>query len=364
VFVSAENVMTKQHKFKLRVRERMARTGESYSVARRQLSGDPKPPPTDMHYVRLGSDTTNLVAWNHHHAMVLVDNLAALILEAEHEQLDRAFIGPIAVALYHATKLAAFGAGVAWQPTDRDVVVSGGWPQLRHDKYDCQFDGAPIAASFAEGAVRRLRERFGTELRASGHEFDMQGWHWEKTGSVIKLLTEFDWQFGERSVPKSMRMAAALAQAEAAAAELWSLTSSGKPPEPRFIVEARNAAERERLRSAIAREVLPAPRETHVERMSIEDMALLLAQGTDDEAHHILWVDTAGHLHLDPVFGAASHGDWEKLNRQRVLLRKETFAIGNGYCGRDAARDLDYVQQTLSGLRSDFASIAGTYVQS
>jgi hypothetical protein len=91
-------------------------------------------------------------------------------------------------------------------------------------------------------------------------------------------------------------------------------------------------------------------------------MALLLAGAVDDEAHHILWIDTAGHVHLDPVSGSESPRAWETVNHRRLLLRKETFAAGNGYCGRAAACDLDYVEQTLSGLRSHYASGAEGYL--
>jgi hypothetical protein len=346
--------MTRKHKFKVRVRARMGRTGEGYSLARRhalkELGHRSEHEPT----VHLGNGQTNIVAWCTHHALIVVDQLVEMASQLNEIPWAReTLLDVISPSLYDATKLAALGTGV-WDVEHRSIILDGGWATLRV-KYAAEFANAPAALSFRAGEIRTLRETHGSQLRCSAFAYDMQGWHGEKTGNVLRGLAEL-----RALLPASDGSSSALYStvtiAEQAALELWSLTTSENPPKATSVVEAEIAGERARHRAMLDAGV--PPEETCIERMTADDMALLLASADDASAHHVLWIDTQHRVHLEALPTSLPPGHWAELNKARILLRQETLVRGNGYCGPDAALDRSYVERTLRDLR--FEVMRGT----
>ena len=80
-----------------------------------------------------------------------------------------------------------------------------------------------------------------------------------------------------------------------------------------------------------------------------------LLMGADDErAHHILWVDTDGEVHLDVLTGDDSPASWTTRMANRIRLRYETFSRGNGLTGPAAAQDSQWVRQVHEWLISSW----------
>jgi len=219
--------MTKQRKHKKQIRERVARTGESYSTAKRQLEGngtrgEPQKGSEDA-YVYLGSSGINLVAWCLRHAVSVVDGLVELAAYARPLE-QREPYECVGGALYGATKLATFGTYVEWGVNDRDTVLTGGWPTLK-TQYMQGIDLAQNDTLSGE-AVRALREQYGSELRAAGFAFNMHSWHREKASQVLEELLEFEPFVDAAHSEVRAAVAASFQKALRSAEALWLLTSS------------------------------------------------------------------------------------------------------------------------------------------
>jgi hypothetical protein len=86
----------------------------------------------------------------------------------------------------------------------------------------------------------------------------------------------------------------------------------------------------------------------------------LLFAADDNAAHHVLWVDKLGEVHLDPV--SATDGDglespkaWLRRNQALIKLKYETYAAGLGYVGPSAAQDHAHIDSVFSELVGDWA---------
>lgn len=75
----------------------------------------------------------------------------------------------------------------------------------------------------------------------------------------------------------------------------------------------------------------------------------------DDEAgHHILWVDVDGKVHVTLLPETVTPSGWEDAF-PTTRFRFETFCVGNGYVGPDAADDDDHVNMFYHWLVKTWA---------
>ena len=77
------------------------------------------------------------------------------------------------------------------------------------------------------------------------------------------------------------------------------------------------------------------------------DLQALLRSLNDDAGHHRIWVDTSGDVHvdeIDPGVGASN------AYRPNEKFRLETLVCGNGYVGRAAADDQQWVNDLFGWL--------------
>ena len=90
----------------------------------------------------------------------------------------------------------------------------------------------------------------------------------------------------------------------------------------------------------------------------------LLRPLDDRAAHHVLWVDHSGEVHITKV-----EKKWpvppppqDVLNK--AIVRFETFEAGNGYVGPLAASDDEWVTDAFEWLAGDWstAQVKGTPV--
>lgn len=105
-----------------------------------------------------------------------------------------------------------------------------------------------------------------------------------------------------------------------------------------------------------------APHSLNLKSPSLKQLRDLLAGCDDLAAHHVLWVDVDGGVHIDPVPAGMTPSRFETELGTRFKFRQETYARGNGYVGAEAAEQDGYVKGLLDDLIEDWKSDARGYV--
>jgi len=87
-----------------------------------------------------------------------------------------------------------------------------------------------------------------------------------------------------------------------------------------------------------------------------EQLADLLRPCDDRAAHHVLWVDRGGEVHVTklPKTWPVPEPGPDVLNR--ALVRFETFWAGHGYVGPEAAEADEWLTDALDWLSRDWAA--------
>ena len=100
----------------------------------------------------------------------------------------------------------------------------------------------------------------------------------------------------------------------------------------------------------------------HASTFTKEQFAAVVATIDDNAAHHIVWVDLTGYVHISAFpWGAGSPATWQK-DQHDLKFRIETLCCGAGYMGKDASED-DQWMTTLHGwVKSKWADGAHGYV--
>ena len=92
---------------------------------------------------------------------------------------------------------------------------------------------------------------------------------------------------------------------------------------------------------------------------TMDDLRDLLRPWDDRAAHHVLWADRTGEVHITPVekkWPVPQPGP-EVLDN--TLVRFETFQAGNEYMGPDAAASDEWVTDAFNWLMRDWAAAKG-----
>ena len=92
------------------------------------------------------------------------------------------------------------------------------------------------------------------------------------------------------------------------------------------------------------------------------ELQQLLMKQDDKSAHHIVWVDFQGEVHITALSSDETPAMFETQNKN-IKFRLETCVRGNGYVGPAAAKDLHWVEQLFEDLndlwREDFKGYRG-----
>lgn len=84
-----------------------------------------------------------------------------------------------------------------------------------------------------------------------------------------------------------------------------------------------------------------------------DHLRTLLSLQDDNAGHHVVWVDFAGFVHIDTVpDGEASA--WFAKDLPNCALRFGTLMAGNGYVGKSAAADDEWVGRLYQGLMDNW----------
>lgn len=89
---------------------------------------------------------------------------------------------------------------------------------------------------------------------------------------------------------------------------------------------------------------------------TVEQLRDLLRPFDDNAAHHVLWVDRGGEVHVTPL-----PKQWRPIPApppevlDNALVRFQTFYAGYGYIGPEAAEKDEWPVEALEMLLSDWA---------
>ena len=89
-----------------------------------------------------------------------------------------------------------------------------------------------------------------------------------------------------------------------------------------------------------------------------DQLRKLLGEVDDTKANHILWVDSAGEVHLSPLPADLTPVSFEK-SHPLLRVRFEAFEAGNGYVGLDAATDEEWVTELYDNLIIQWRNAVG-----
>ena len=89
---------------------------------------------------------------------------------------------------------------------------------------------------------------------------------------------------------------------------------------------------------------------------TIEELARMFAAQKDSHDSHILWISKSGQVHIDCL---ATHADEDEFDRnhQNLLARLKMYRRGQGYVGKKAAADKDFIGNVLQTLKQAWASM-------
>ncbi|MGD0096320.1 MAG: hypothetical protein ABSB60_07490 [Terracidiphilus sp.] len=81
-----------------------------------------------------------------------------------------------------------------------------------------------------------------------------------------------------------------------------------------------------------------------------QELASMLAKLNDKTAHHMIWVDYAGDVHIEALPRDMAPVTFSKENEARIKFRFETLERGKGYVGPLAATDNLWVGHLYTSL--------------
>lgn len=89
---------------------------------------------------------------------------------------------------------------------------------------------------------------------------------------------------------------------------------------------------------------------------TVDELAQLFASQKDSLDSHILWVCEAGDVHIDRLATNAGEGEFEQCN-PGMRARLKMYRRGQGYVGKKAAADENFMGQVLQTLTREWRSL-------
>ncbi len=86
---------------------------------------------------------------------------------------------------------------------------------------------------------------------------------------------------------------------------------------------------------------------------TIEELAQLFASRKDTLDSHILWVCESGEVHIDGMARHAGEAEFEQ-SKPTMRARLRTYRRGQGYIGRKAAADREFIGRVLHTLENEW----------
>lgn len=89
---------------------------------------------------------------------------------------------------------------------------------------------------------------------------------------------------------------------------------------------------------------------------TIEELARMFAEQKDSHDSHILWISKSGQVHIDCLSPHAHEAEFDQ-NNQNLLARLKMYRRGQGYVGKKAAADKDFIGNVLQTLKQAWDSM-------
>ncbi|AIC19452.1 MULTISPECIES: hypothetical protein [Pseudomonas] len=89
---------------------------------------------------------------------------------------------------------------------------------------------------------------------------------------------------------------------------------------------------------------------------TIDELARMFAAQKDKHDSHILWIAKSGQVHIDCLSPHAHEEEFDK-NNQDLLARLKMYRRGQGYVGKKAAADRDFIGRVLDTLKNEWQSL-------
>lgn len=82
---------------------------------------------------------------------------------------------------------------------------------------------------------------------------------------------------------------------------------------------------------------------------TVNELARLFAAQKDTLNDHILWISDAGDVRIEPVTACKEETEFEK-DRPQMRAHLKMYRRGQGYVGKKAAADTDFMSRVLQTL--------------
>ncbi|AZC17852.1 hypothetical protein P308_12805 [Pseudomonas piscis] len=84
----------------------------------------------------------------------------------------------------------------------------------------------------------------------------------------------------------------------------------------------------------------------------------MFAARKDSHDSHILWVAKSGQVHIDCLSPHNHEAEFDR-NNQELAARLKMYRRGQGYVGKKAAADKDFIGRVLETLKTEWQSLRG-----
>ena len=88
---------------------------------------------------------------------------------------------------------------------------------------------------------------------------------------------------------------------------------------------------------------------------TIDELAEMFAAQKDKLDDHILWVGKSGEVKIDCLAPHTEEAEFDRNNRE-LAARLRMYRRGQGYVGKKAAADRNFIEQVFHTLNSAWAS--------
>lgn len=91
---------------------------------------------------------------------------------------------------------------------------------------------------------------------------------------------------------------------------------------------------------------------------TIDELARMFAAHKDSHDSHILWIAKSGQVHIDCLSPHAHEDEFEKNNHD-LRARLKMYRRGQGYVGKKAAADRNFIEQVFHTLNTEWQNLKG-----
>lgn len=92
------------------------------------------------------------------------------------------------------------------------------------------------------------------------------------------------------------------------------------------------------------------------EKPTIQELAKLFAARKDTLDSHILWICDAGDVHIDSLAPCTTEDEFEQ-RKPGMRARMKMYRRGQGYVGKKAAADTQFVGRVLETLQQEWPAL-------